>query len=551
MRYLLVVALTGLLGCPAEPETPTTPDAVADTATDSTTTGDSVVADADAADVPTSDAALDAVNSDVAEEDAVADVGADVAEDASADAAGDAGEDVAQPSSPVPYTAGSRLAPITMSFPDGPARLLRWRDTQLDMDCDFERTGDGTYHCVPSAAGFSVWADAACTQPIVLPPQELACSGAAAPSEMYLRVPTEFNCGLGETKVLRGTSFSAGPLTYYEGVPGDCFPVQANFGAYMVSEEADLSTLVAATAEHWPGPGDVGLRRFEAEDGASETVTLVDNGRDLDCLGEDLYSAGPWSCRSERTAYVRTVGTGAPNEVVQGTCDGPLAGYDLFAGCTDLPKLALQFNATTCGIETTLFDVAKQLDTSEVLLKAQDLTCSPAGDNQRYYELGGEAVLPELSEGAFEGTGRIETFVGHGALVTKTHRDTSTNEPCTVLEVGPDDWRCIPSSTAQFGGDVKYLDAACTMPALAVFNVDGCPTDIPAISQAWLGSDSTCSTGPYLEFRPTAANSTATEYYELGEECSGPYPADAFTIVELGEALPLSTFEQATIAVEQ
>ena len=69
---------------------------------------------------------------------------------------------------------GSRIRAVVGVTPDGASELLGWHDADLDTGCTFRLMGDKQVRCVPDGQVAECYADAACTQPVVL---ALNCDG--------------------------------------------------------------------------------------------------------------------------------------------------------------------------------------------------------------------------------------------------------------------------------------------------------------------------------------------------------------------------------------
>jgi hypothetical protein len=63
---------------------------------------------------------------------------------------------------------GSRLKVKNYVGTDGSIVFARMHDSQLNVDCDFQNTADGTTRCIPEADTTATFSDAACTQPVLL-----------------------------------------------------------------------------------------------------------------------------------------------------------------------------------------------------------------------------------------------------------------------------------------------------------------------------------------------------------------------------------------------
>ena len=74
------------------------------------------------------------------------------------------------------YQSGTRIEARVVTTPDGAKALFGWRDTLLDMNCQFGNTADGTVRCVPaSVAKLGYYSDSACTIPVAYYSKETSC----------------------------------------------------------------------------------------------------------------------------------------------------------------------------------------------------------------------------------------------------------------------------------------------------------------------------------------------------------------------------------------
>ncbi len=69
--------------------------------------------------------------------------------------------------SPGGFESGKRLKERYYSASDGARSHLGWRDTTLDLDCEFGKASDGQMRCLPLAAPVAYYRDSACTEPVV------------------------------------------------------------------------------------------------------------------------------------------------------------------------------------------------------------------------------------------------------------------------------------------------------------------------------------------------------------------------------------------------
>lgn len=97
--------------------------------------------------------------------------GADGSGGAGGDGHGASNEGGSSPMPALGYENGSRLRARVFVGADGSRQFIGWNDTELGVDCAFQRTPGGTYRCLPTGAAFfspSYFTDPGCSTPAVL-----------------------------------------------------------------------------------------------------------------------------------------------------------------------------------------------------------------------------------------------------------------------------------------------------------------------------------------------------------------------------------------------
>ncbi len=128
----------------------------------------------------------------------------------------------------------------------GARRLVGWRDTQLNLDCDFSQFVSGRKHyCLPpmlqlQEGGAIEFADGQCTQRVAFElTNPVPCSTAAyvmdVPVDVCATEPTFFSL----------SALDAGVV--YEMADGGCMAVTASSAAFQVGASVASSIFVAAT----------------------------------------------------------------------------------------------------------------------------------------------------------------------------------------------------------------------------------------------------------------------------------------------------------------
>lgn len=126
---------------------------------------------------------------------------------------GDGGEGGKSAKASQPFVSGSRLKVRKIVGGDGSEQQLGFRDTQLNLNCTFQKAEDGSQRCLPAATQHNgqFWIDAACTVPAV---QSDNCG-----RPEHIRVVADAcngNAAIWTTKDFSGPTFT--------GTPGNCSP---------------------------------------------------------------------------------------------------------------------------------------------------------------------------------------------------------------------------------------------------------------------------------------------------------------------------------------
>ena len=143
---------------------------------------------------------------------------------------------------------GSRIKMNVLSTPDGARSFTGWRDTLLDLDCNFQLAGDSVTRCLPVTDTFHVssspyFADAACSIPVA------TRSGCTGPEPRHiLRSPDQAICGAGGFRVFQaGAKYTT---VYARNGASGCLAATPTppVSYYALGAEVDPSTFQSATA---------------------------------------------------------------------------------------------------------------------------------------------------------------------------------------------------------------------------------------------------------------------------------------------------------------
>ena len=151
-------------------------------------------------------------------------------------------------------SSGSRLKANRYVGSDGSSQFVgTFHDTQLNVDCTFQKASDGMTRCVPTSTGVTAYGlfftDAGCTVPVAS-----AAPCAPAPTQVAVGMSTGM-CTSTSTTYSIGPVYS-GPLLY-EGGPSACIKVAplAGYTYYSVGAvipPPDPTQWVAATMQTDP-----------------------------------------------------------------------------------------------------------------------------------------------------------------------------------------------------------------------------------------------------------------------------------------------------------
>jgi hypothetical protein len=139
---------------------------------------------------------------------------------------------------------GSRIKMNMLTTPDGARSFTGWRDTQLDLDCNFQLAGDGVMRCLPTTElfdnGVGYFGDAACSIPVAI---RSSCFGPEP--KHILRYPSP-TCPI--TTGYRVHAAGAKYTTTYARSGANCVATGLSFTAYAIGAEVAPSTFQSATS---------------------------------------------------------------------------------------------------------------------------------------------------------------------------------------------------------------------------------------------------------------------------------------------------------------
>lgn len=142
---------------------------------------------------------------------------------------------------------GSRLKAYWVTASDGSQEFASlWRDTQLNIDCNFTIAPDGQWRCLPTMMPTSLfYSDSGCSTPLGYFP----CASQTQPGYISVPMPSSGTCSQGSTSIhTRGAQYTG---AVYEGTPSACSSASSSLTApylfYSLGSPADLTTFQAGS----------------------------------------------------------------------------------------------------------------------------------------------------------------------------------------------------------------------------------------------------------------------------------------------------------------
>jgi hypothetical protein len=153
------------------------------------------------------------------------------------------------PSASADPAPGSRLKPRYWTSEDGAKQYLvgAWYDSERAEDCAFMTAADGKTRCLPQALEFAYYADAGCTQPMIM------AQGSCTVPKYGISV-AEASCSLepGSARIY-AVGAAINPSNFYTKAGAGCYalgPTSPDFTYYSVGAEVPPTDFVAATLAH-------------------------------------------------------------------------------------------------------------------------------------------------------------------------------------------------------------------------------------------------------------------------------------------------------------
>ena len=167
-----------------------------------------------------------------------------------------------------------------------------FHDAQRDEDCYITQWIDGSGYCVPTSAGGAYYADAACSEPVMLSPQD-PCS-ATPPPYMLTFQPSQCDMGaaLGTHVYARGAKTTASPL-WSLSWDGQCSQT-SYFGDvdYYAAGPEITAQLVQLTLSSPAGSSRLLQRYYQSSDGFQFPASVYDETLGLECRVAEYSPSG-------------------------------------------------------------------------------------------------------------------------------------------------------------------------------------------------------------------------------------------------------------------
>jgi len=370
------------------------------------------------------------------------------------------------------FASGTRLKAHYLDGGGGARKLLAFRDSLLDVECQFVETAARQYACLPTAST-RTFSDSACSAPSI--PVASDCPGAPVPIAGQLISAPSLDC---TTQVAaysldalqdRATEDPSYSLTIH----GTCFsPMpQPAPSAQWTTKPEPLARFVQGTPSTVGAAGGLQATRITGDDGAFTTLELVTAGAVCTaitfgevqrCVPQPLvqtffYSYTDASCTDASVAYV--------DPTIAERCAGVK------------PQYLVASTAADCHVLSAIYALGDPL--SRVFANAGPCAAidleGPAYSGDSFYRKGPLVpadVLP-LVHSAQIGTGAVTALyyadststpiLARGALARSGEWELSDGTQCTPLEDPSGQLRCVHHAWL-VGSVDEYADASCTVP---------------------------------------------------------------------------------------
>ncbi len=422
------------------------------------------------------------------------------------------------------YTSGTRLRARLLDGGDGATKIIGWRDTDLDADCDVRMTAGG-YRCLPHGTQSFFFADPDCTESLHYGPP---------PDSGFVLTAVDGPCGEGANwQVWRVDEAQPGPDTIYGWAePGHCVvqDIPPSEPRYRL---LDASAELLPMSESTVADGALDFVFADGDDGSRALVAVVDHATGERCVeaggpavANDVDVCIPW-----RSEYV------ADGYFTSSDCSGEGRGsFTCYSTPCPAPSVGVLTEVSECETEITLFGLGAQ--TQGFYLS--DGACEEAVFGPCvFYPVTtpiDPSAFPALQHSAV-GEGRLQldalNALGSPNIVAfGDFTDTDSGARCVPVEL-EGVTRCVPTPASVNPGLSMFSDADCTVPVAPGSEADPC-SPLPLVALHYQQPDGVIITGaPADAAYRVEGRATIPTYRLQGPTCVEGGPQAVLTLTPL------------------
>jgi len=447
---------------------------------------------------------------------------------------------------------GSRVKLKLAVTAEGDERALGFHDTELDIDCAYQRVADGVGRCLPeSIRTYTVgspgvyFREAACTGTPVHQFGDEAC-----PAEYLLVYEPDASDACAEAQprlFARGAAIDASAAMLYA-LNGDACQnatLEPTAMLFERGEEQDLASYAAGQLGTWASAGGLAVEGYLGEDGSRDAVGFLDTARGERCSPVKLED-GELHC---------VVGGRVSTRFGDAACEHRLlTSYDP-CDQREPPSFGIIESEALCESYALYRVLAPYTATTDFdALPTCHEEMLPEGDGFERYttepadpaEMVGVEKLPDPDDG-----GRLQRQLfrnAEGACFASGIWDTELGIECSIDTATDGKLRCMPrdSSYSSYWLSTLFSDAACTTEALYATG-DDCGEHTPfALRPIEMGCERRLEAWRVLP-EPIASADLPPLYTLRSGECERALFAADSTHFRVGEALAPEAMMEATI----
>jgi hypothetical protein len=414
---------------------------------------------------------------------------------------------------------GTRLRLQYNAFEDGTRQIIGAYDTLLQVPCTATPTSTG-FACLPDAA-FVLFADAACTQPIIQVPD-------CGPEPRYAYDP--FAVPIAHVYEA-GADIATPPMAFQLGADGSCIASSTPTGAYKALAEVPLETFVPLTRELGAGTR-LRAQSYVASDGFRLPGDVFDSQANGGCIAATYDDATVCEPYSLGIAYFYT----------DASCSHVVWNSNVAV------NFAIEIlNQPLCRTsDMTLRATTSTLTPAQIYVEIPGSgSCAPSGSAPGWIvqDLGPPIAPAPLTRGPVPGS-RIQLIEDASGEATSTEAyvyDSQLGVECEPLPAADGVTRCLPRTPPAV--QQLFSDAGCTVPLRLIADNRAQCASLPPIVFAEDFTSETCEsrvhiynigptyTGPVYTGTPAQCNTYVTDQalYEVGSEVD---PTTFSTVIE-------------------